>query len=296
MTSIETPTDHIVLVPVDFSELSKHAVFHATKMAGLYNDQISLLHIIDNSGIFSFLDKSNEELMKEGILKKMEDLENQIKASQPGIVVNKIIKEGKPHKVIVETADELKCDSIVMGSNGESGIEIIVGSTASKVIASANVPVIVVKSSPKNPTYDKIVLPIDLTKETKQKVSMAIHLAKKFGSEIHVISEVEGDEFLMNRVNANMRQVEQILTENQVKWVSKITDKKNYPGNIGQDTVKYADEVNADLIMIMTQQEIGFSEFFIGSYAQQVINKSRVPVMCISPKEVFKFYGTDGFY
>ena len=93
-----------------------------------------------------------------------------------------------------------------------------------------------------------------------------------------------------------MRQVENMLTKNNVRWVSKITDDKNYPGNIGADTIRYSEDVDADLIMIMTQQETGFSELFLGSYAQQVINNSSVPVMCINPKEVFKFYGTEGFY
>ena len=292
MTSIETPKDHIVLVPVDFSDLSKHALFHAAKMASLFNDQITLLHIMETGGIFSFLDKSNRELMEVGIQKKFADLEGELKKQYANIEVNHLIKEGRPHKVIVETADELNCDSIVMGSNGEAGIEKIIGSTASRVITASNVPVFVVKSSPKRPNYNKIVLPIDLTKETKQKVSMAIHLAQKFNSEIHV----EGDEFLRNKINANMRQVESILTKNNVKWVSKITDDKNYPGNIGLDTIKYADDVDADLIMIMTQQETGFTELFLGSYAQQVINNSNVPVMCINPKEVFKFYGSEGFY
>ncbi len=149
MTSIETPKDHIVLVPVDFSDLSKHALFHAAKMASLFNDQITLLHIIETSGMFSFLDKSNKELMHVGIHSKMDEIEVELKKQYASIVVNRLIKEGRPHKVIVETADELNCDSIVIGSNGEAGLEKIVGSTASRVITGANVPVIVVKSSPK---------------------------------------------------------------------------------------------------------------------------------------------------
>ncbi len=296
MNSIETPKDHIVLVPVDFSELSQHALFHAAKMANLFNDQVTLLHTLETGGIFSFLDKSNKDLLYEGTNKKLDDLAAILSGKYPNIKVNKMIREGKPHKVITETAEELKCDIIVMGSNGEAGLEKIVGSTASRVITGASVPVIVVKSAPVRQDYKKIVLPIDLTKETKQKISMAIHLAKKYGSEVHVISEFEGDEFLKNKLSANMNQVEKILTENGVTCITKITDPNDYPGHIGQDTVKYAREADADLILIMTQQETGLSEFFLGSYAQQVINKSQVPVMCIRPKEVYKFFGTDGFY
>lgn len=296
MNSIETPQDHNVLVPVDFSDLSKHALFHGAKMANLFNDSITLLHILETGGLFSFLDKTNKDLLYEGTNKKMDDLIRDLNVQYPNIKVNKLIKEGKAHKVIVEIADDVKCDAIVMGSNGEAGIEKIVGSTASRVITGANVPVVVVKRSPKRPDYRRIVLPIDLTKETKQKVGMAIHLAKKYNSEVHVIAESEGDEFLSNKINASMRQVEHILTENGVKWISKITDGKNYPGQIADDTIKYSEEVDADLVLIMAQQETGLTDFFLGSQSQQVINRSNIPVMCILPKETYKFFGTDGFY
>jgi nucleotide-binding universal stress UspA family protein len=296
MNSIETPQDHNVLVPVDFSDLSKHALFHGAKMANLFNDSITLLHILDTGGLFSFIDKTNKELLYEGTNKKLDDLIRDLNIQYPNIKINKMIKEGKPHKVIVETAENVKCDAIVMGSNGEAGIEKILGSTVSKVITGAHVPVVVVKRSPKRPEYLKIVLPIDLTKETKQKVGMAIHLAKKYNSEVHVIAESEGDEFLRNRINASMRQIENILEENGVKWISKITEGKDYPGHIGDDTIRYSEEIDADLILIMAQQETGLTDFFIGSQSQQVINRSNVPVMCILPKETYKFFGTDGFY
>ena len=45
----------------------------------------------------------------------------------------------------------------------------------------------------------------------------------------------------------------------------------------------YAKEVDADLIVIMTQQESDFTDYFIGSTAQQVIYHSRIPVMSIRP-------------
>jgi len=43
-------------------------------------------------------------------------------------------------------------------------------------------------------------------------------------------------------------------------------------------------ELKGELVMIMTQQELNFTEFFIGSTAQEIINKSSFPVMSINPK------------
>jgi nucleotide-binding universal stress UspA family protein len=56
---------------------------------------------------------------------------------------------------------------------------------------------------------------------------------------------------------------------------------------IGRDIPKvvndYAKEIDADLTMIMTQQEMNWTHLFIGSQAQEVINNSEIPVLSIRP-------------
>ena len=54
--------------------------------------------------------------------------------------------------------------------------------------------------------------------------------------------------------------------------------------NIAQLIIDYANEVEADLIMIMSQQELNFKElFFIGTTAQKIVNLSDIPVLSIRP-------------
>ncbi|MBR9859536.1 universal stress protein [bacterium] len=175
-------------------------------------------------------------------------------------------------------------------------MDVFVGSTTSRVIQSSKVPVIAVKEK-RMPKFDSIVLPIDLTKASKQKVKWARKFAQKYNSTVHIIMEVEEDEFLKNKVNANLKVVENYLEEHGVKYVSKLLDDRKYPDHIGKDTIQYAEEINADLIMIMTQQELKMSDLFMGSYAQQVVNSSqRTPVMAINPKKTTSFEGSEGFY
>jgi nucleotide-binding universal stress UspA family protein len=57
--------------------------------------------------------------------------------------------------------------------------------------------------------------------------------------------------------------------------------------NITEATIKYALEVNADLISIMTEQDESLTSLVLGSYAQQMLNKSPIPVLSITPKEIF---------
>ena len=274
-----------ILVPTDFSEIAHNALGHALKIADVYKNEITLLNIQDEGGLFGLFGSDEKMgLIKEAVDMKMDKLIVESAQSFPNVKINKRFETGKIYKVITEIAEKENFDSIVMGTNGASGLQQITGSNASRVINYAKVPVVVVKdqSISKN-GYEKIVLPIDLSRESRQKVSWAVHLAKRFNSVIHVIYENSSNPEVKGRIFAAVNQTQDILSENNANYIVRGLDEEKYPDSFAEDTLAYASEINADLIMIMTQQEKGFSEFLLGSYAQQIVNHSgKVPVMCIN--------------
>ncbi len=292
--------DRAIIVPIDFSSTSQNALMHAADHAEIFGNDIVMVHILEESYLSHLFggNQNRNEMMRIGIEQKMKELKNEVLVKHPKLKIDFLIHEGKVYKAIVEISEKMGCDSIIMGTKGAEGIEQIIGSTSSRVMSYANVPVIIVNEFPKKGRYEKLVLPIDLSKESKQKVTWAIHIAKKYNSEVHIISEVEDDEFLRNKIRATIYQVKNILEQNGVKAIIFELDEDRFPGHLGVDTLKYADEINADLILIMTHQEKGFSEFIFGSEAQQIVNRvNKVPVMCIHPKETaFRYIGTEGFY
>ncbi len=298
MNSI-VPNKRAIIVPVDFSVTSQNALMHAADHAAVFDNDIVMVHILEESYLSNlFGGQGKNDLVKVGIDQKMGEMKASIKEKYPNLSIESIIYEGKVYKAIVEISNKMECDSIIMGTKGAEGIEQIIGSTASRVMSYASVPVIIVNEFPKKGKYEKIILPIDLSIESKQKVTWAIHIAKKYNSEVHIISEVEDDEFLHNKIKATIYQVKNILLQNGVNAIIFELDEERFPGHLGVDTLKYADEIEADLILIMTHQEEGFSEYIFGSEAQQIVNRvSKVPVMCIHPTETaFKYEGTEGFY
>lgn len=284
----EAKKNNTILVPTDFSEVANNALNHAVAIAKTYGNEILLMHIVEESFLGSIFGSKNS--IKEGIVGQMlqDKLDELCKGidEKHGVKAKGIIREGRIYKTILEAAEEFDLDSIVMGTHGAEGLERIVGSNSSRVIAQSPVPVVVVKDKPIGEGYKNIVFPVDLTLESKQKTWWAIHLAKKFDSTIHIIGEHESDEFLRRKLVANLSSIEDVLTKNNVKWTSKILDNEKYPDKFYLDTIHFAEEINADLIMIMTQQEKVFSEYLIGSYAQQIVNfQSKTPVMCIVPRD-----------
>ena len=111
--------------------------------------------------------------------------------------------------------------------------------------------------------------------------------------------ELDKDELIEKKIKANLHQAEVIFSKYDVKYESHLLDDREYPDNLGKDTIKYAEEIDADLIIIMTKSETGkLSDLFVGSYAEQVVNSSqKTPVMYINPKPTgSRSTGGSGFY
>ena len=77
--------------------------------------------------------------------------------------------------------------------------------------------------------------------------------------------------------------VKRYFDNNNIQYVTKFLDVKD---NVTVDTLAYAETVNADMIAIMTEQESTFSNLLMGSFAQQMITQSRIPVLTVRPKRV----------
>ena len=93
-----------------------------------------------------------------------------------------------------------------MGTHGIKGMQALTGSKALKVITNAKSPFLVVQKKKWNPDgFPNIVVPIDSTAETKQKLHWAVFLARTFNSKLHITVKYEGDEFLRNKVRNNMQ-------------------------------------------------------------------------------------------
>ena len=79
-----------------------------------------------------------------------------------------------------------------------------------------------------------------------------------------------------------IEQVEKYLTNFDIPY----TVEKTACENITTATLEYADSIKADMVVTMTEQEKSFSNLVIGSYAQQMIHHSMIPVLTIRPEEI----------
>lgn len=285
LTLIMSNKTYQIIIPVDFGEQSLIAVRQSFNMAKLTNSELTLLHVIDNDlmGVFQSKIFSKSDLHEQhmaGVKQQLEELAAQIR-QESGVKVNTRIMEGKIYDAIVDVSAEDDAGLIIMGTMGAVGLKKkILGSNASRVVREAVCPVITIKGKEHRFGIKHILLPLDLTKETKEKVNKAINIARMFGSVIHIVTIVEsGDEFITNKLTRQMDQVSDHIQEAGITCTTEFVE----GGDVVDEILKVADKTQSDLIMIMTQQEVGFTDLFISSAAQEVINRSEVPVLSIRP-------------
>jgi nucleotide-binding universal stress UspA family protein len=190
------------------------------------------------------------------------------------------VLKGKIYKTIIQTAANLKADVIIMGTHGASGFqEHIIGSNAYKVVSSAPCPVISVQTHIKKIGFHDIVLPIDNSPTSRQKVPVAIELARYYKSVIHIAGLINSsNEEVLMKFDVKINQVKHFIEEKEVAYSVKVLNGEN-PSTLLMD---YATQINADLMVIMTDQEGGL---FMGSGAQKVVNHSKIPVLSVRPQE-----------
>lgn len=280
-------TSNHIIVPIDFSDQSRIALTQSYNLARLTSAAITLLHVVDEdmfSSMLSFFAEKEKqlELLMEGVKVKIEALADEVR-NKSGLEVETRIERGKIYEQVVKVAEELNASFIIMGTNGPTTLrKKFIGSNAVRVINEAPCPVITIKGKEHRAGCDVIVLPLDLTKETKEKVGACIEIARFFNSEVKVVSVIETeDEFLINKLTRQMEQVVDFIRSENITCNGEVIHHKN----ISDTVIDYCKKVKADLLIIMTQQELDWNDFFIGTKSQYVINHSDIPVCSIRPME-----------
>ena len=274
-----------LLVPTDFSAISLNALDYAASIAKITGAEITLLHVYD----LPDMPKKNQAfdlaaLIERGITEKIDAIKAKDK-NLLGVTLKAVVVSGKIHEQIEEAAKKIKADMIVMGTHGSSGLrkigKLLLGSNAYRVVNNAPCPIITIKEVNKKIGFKNIILPIDNSKETMKKVGLAIEWAKAFNSKIHLLALTAFFEELVVQIKDLKDQVEEIeemLEKNGIEYESRMIRHQR----ISESVMSYAEKVNADLIMIVTENENALSEMIIHSAARNIVTESAVPVLSIN--------------
>jgi nucleotide-binding universal stress UspA family protein len=277
-----------ILIPTDFSKTGLLAVEHAAFMARACKADLYLFHAIELSeSAFSIY---NPGIVISG-LTEIDTIANNLLSDlaaslrkKYGITTKTICVKNRAAQGVVDAVNEYKIDIVLMGTHGVSGFnEYFIGSNAQRVVAHCPCPVITAQAHAKKLGFTNIVLPVDDSFNSRQKVNTTISLARKYSATIHVLG-------LLNKSRVSNPKAFKLKLDSIEKAIQKAGlpyEVKTVKGdNLAITAMKYSKKVKADLIVVLTEHESQLPGVSLGPFARQIVNHSKIPVMSIRPEEL----------
>ncbi len=275
-----------IIVAIDFLDCSLNALAHAVSIAAKAEADIEMVWVNQPDHSKEIFKCDPEALLAE-VEKRFKTLIKDHSAELGKGKLTYQIREGKVYREIVGSATEAKADLIIVGTHGSSGFEEFwIGSNANKIVSSVHRPIITIRGGIDiQRSLNKIVLPIDSTVETRQKLPFTSELAKIHDAEIFVLSIYTTKVAAVRyKVDTYTDQVIEYLEEEGVRYTRDAIE----ADNLTKSTIGYAERIDANLISIMTEQERTTANLWLGAFAQQMVNHSPFPVLSIHPKDLIR--------
>jgi nucleotide-binding universal stress UspA family protein len=286
-----------ILALVDYCDTSVHAAEEAALIASKFYSELHLLHVSSNSNsshlivpdpFFPIITENGEEVYYTNF-DKLEQIKRDLDRDYD-VSISCFEVRGKFLENVKRHIDEFQADLIVMGANKENWFkELFFESKAKSIIKNVECEVLCVYPESNSKRLKKIVLPIGKF-IPKRKIRLAYELARKFAANVHLIS-------LTNNGNSLSTENTRILMASYqyLKDINNIPiECRTVTGiNLAQATIQYAENIEADLILINADAESDLSGKVLRKWGGNIVNHSTIPVLsvhAINDKSKHKLY------
>lgn len=266
-----------ILVPIDFSPQSLIGLKQSYNLARLTKSKLVLLYV----SAAGDQDRSEE----------FEKLAETTKA-ETGLVVEAAIMKGDLFGMIAKKADELKCSLIIIGLEEKLKFKSFMGvNLLTKFITTCPCPVITIRGTDNREGCKNIIMPFDLSPESREKVSFAVQLSRYYNSDIRIVSVFPpDDDKYENKLLPYLQQVKKFIKNEGIHCTN-----KSIPSlTAAEAIVEYANSHEGDLLIQMNQKDLSFGEMFKGTVGQKILEICNIPVMTINPmkRESMSHFGS----
>jgi nucleotide-binding universal stress UspA family protein len=285
-----------ILVPVDFSELSTKALSIAQKLSSLFDATITPVHVhipiteMDepyalgmSSSVYQNFDKIEANL-KERLTELAEEHieKNNLEES--------VIAFGNPAQSIVDLSEDF--DMIVMTTHGRTGFtRFLLGSVAEKVLRLAHAPVMVVENNSDVGNFEKLLVTTDFSENSAVAFPLAIEIAKKAGSKLHVLHILSYDQFEKDEKDISIERLrKERINVVANKYFHEIKKNLTYSVEVSEDSpheaiLNHVKQNDYNLILMATVGRTGINYLMMGSTTTNVVRHVHTAVISMNPKK-----------
>jgi nucleotide-binding universal stress UspA family protein len=293
-----------ILVPLDGSALAERALPCAQLLARELPAELVLFSAVSISPDYELLGhvlREVEEHMQR-LESEAHDYLGQVadRLQGSGLQVRTVVRRGPAAEAIVDYAEKIDPQQIVLATHGYSGISRWRhGSVAERVLQSAGVPVLMVCAragediSEEPMTCQRILVPLDGSSRAEQVLPSAVSLAQALDAEIvlfrvpiaHISGAyagawyvpLEGTFDTANHIAEEyLCRVADDLREQDVRVTS-----ATRMGGVAEAILDYADANQIDLIAMCTHGRSGLARWALGSVADRVLRARNVPLLLV---------------
>ncbi len=276
---------HGILVPVPLNREFTIPLEQALHFQKVYHSEIILLNVVPELSFFHRILKPKKlkrhKRKAKSKLKKL--VKKHFKGTVPSNITIKVVS-GELIGSILDTAVKMKCDLIIIKKalRVKGRLSYLKTENADKLIAEAVCPVLTIMTKPTDEKIRDILIPIDIFKQSTNKVAWSISLARKFNARLHIASVLKMNINLRDSLAyKKSRKIEYSIRKEGIDVTSVIlnsAEKSHY-----QAILDHAAEIKPDMLLIMTHQESLISDNNLGSFARELIHNSPFPVFSVVP-------------
>jgi nucleotide-binding universal stress UspA family protein len=292
----ETPEK--ILIATDFSTTADRAEELAFQLARSLGAELHVVHvrvILDDPHMAEEQQLEIERLMSVGDEATREALDK-ARPNEPGLTVETHLVRGiSAAESISETAMELGCDLIVMGTHGRRGLKhMLLGSVAEKVVRIVPIPVLTVRPDAETGAEGawRILVPYDFSNHSATALRAASAWSAAFDGELtllHVVEPVVYPEFystnvvsddVMSRLKdraaeALEQAARELLADQPVDTLIRI-------GRAADTVVEEAHQGGYNLVVMGNRGLSALEHLVLGSVTEAVLRRCDVPLLTVS--------------
>lgn len=260
-----------ILIPTDFSTASQWAVDDAARIAGTTGAEIVVVHVrmtweSDPSQLRFPADPAVFEYAEQ---QELETVRARLRSANAAITTRMLVRTGPDvGQAIWKTAVEENADLIVITTHARHHVaHLLIGSTTLAVISDPPAPVLAVRYGVrKRSGMHRIVVPVHLKQESHVALELAVAIAKRENSEVHLLTvckdpERKAAEALLERLASGTQGVS--ITRQIVRG-----------SDIEREIARYAEKVSADVIFLNATGQLSEAKI-------DIIRRSPTPVMIV---------------
>lgn len=276
---MDNPGFKTILCPVDFSELSAHALRHVNRLAECGDAKVIAIYANRFEAPPYFTAGRVDELQRQ-FRDALGEAERSLKAfvdltlGESGGKVETRVVEALPADGILEVAANTGADLIVMGTHGRTGFNRwMLGSVTERILRESPVPLLTVRAAPRGPVR-RILSPIDGTEASRNAFRLAARLGACFNAEItalyvHESGSAPSAPDLCNWIPAEVRDrcgIRELVRH----------------GGPAEEIVALASKEAFDLLVIGAPHRRFFEGLVLGTTTLRAVRHSPCPVLTVS--------------